>query len=230
MRFLGFLLAAMTAAAQVPSTFDNCPPVVQEVLTSLREKYNLAGVQFALAQGNGNLVCGASLGYADAATQRPMTPVTLMRIASVLIDFRRREFQRNGQSIRELRHNYLDRLNNQVQVLLTLSRQRDVIEANRQFQQEIQDDLAHLRQELRLEAGQLLGSKEMVTSFAGAAALVANFTLAVGPIGELASFASPVIVIGGLLGARSKFYNARKAVLKRHPMAYLYELKGGLKL
>jgi CubicO group peptidase (beta-lactamase class C family) len=45
--------------------------------------YNLAGVQFALAQANGNLTCAASLGYADAATQRPMSPVTLMRIASV---------------------------------------------------------------------------------------------------------------------------------------------------
>jgi hypothetical protein len=53
MRFLGLLLAAMTAAAQVPSTFDNCPPVVQEVLQTLRTTCNLAGVQFALAQANG---------------------------------------------------------------------------------------------------------------------------------------------------------------------------------
>lgn len=147
-----------------------------------------------------------------------------------LIDFRRREAKSAGHAMRELRHNYLDRINKHAQVLLTLTRARDIAEADRQFRQESDDDLAHLRQELRLEAGQLLGSKEMMTSFAAAAALVANFVGIIEPVKELAGFVGPVVLGGGLMAVGSKFFNARKAVLKRHPMAYLYELKGGLRL
>jgi CubicO group peptidase (beta-lactamase class C family) len=83
MRFLGLLLAAMTAAAQVPSTFDNCPPVVQRSFRRWRTTYNRPAYSSRSRKPTENLTCAASLGYADRATQRPMSPVTLMRIASV---------------------------------------------------------------------------------------------------------------------------------------------------
>jgi len=75
-------LMATLAAAQVPSEYDNCPQVVQDLMSSIRDQYGLAGAQFAVAP-NGILTCAGAIGYADPDTQRVMHPNTLMRIASV---------------------------------------------------------------------------------------------------------------------------------------------------
>lgn len=61
----------------------------------------------------------------------------------------------------------------------------------------------------------------MMTSFAGAATLVTDFTGIVERLKELAGFLGPLVLFGGLVTTASKFCNARKAVLKKHPMAYL---------
>ena len=82
MRVMVFLATALTAAGQVPATYDNCPPAVQDLLQSFRSTYKLAGIQFAVAL-NGSLTCASAVGYADTTTQRALTPTTLMRIGSV---------------------------------------------------------------------------------------------------------------------------------------------------
>ncbi len=82
MRILIFPVMAALAFGQVPSTYDNCPAVVQDLMQTLRTAHNLTGVQFAVAP-NGGMTCAGAVGYADSTTQRPMTPTTLLRIGSV---------------------------------------------------------------------------------------------------------------------------------------------------
>ena len=82
MRNLLLFLPITMALGQVPSTYDNCPAAVQDLMQSLLTAHNLKGVQFAVAP-NGVLTCAGALGYADSAAQRPLTPTTLMRIGSV---------------------------------------------------------------------------------------------------------------------------------------------------
>jgi uncharacterized protein (TIGR03437 family) len=72
-----------SASAQVPSTYDgNCPDAVRQLMESLRVKYSVTGLQIAVAS-NGNLYCAGAVGLSDAATQRRLTPTTLMRIGSI---------------------------------------------------------------------------------------------------------------------------------------------------
>ncbi len=77
------LILSFTASAQVPSTWDgNCPDAVKDLTASLRTKYNVPGLQIAMAS-NGNIYCAGALGFADPATQRRLTPSTVMRIGSI---------------------------------------------------------------------------------------------------------------------------------------------------
>jgi N-acyl-D-amino-acid deacylase len=80
----GLILFLSAASAQVvPATYDgNCPDAVKQLLDGLRTKYNAPGIQLAMA-ANGSIYCAASLGYADPATQRRLTPTTLLRIGSI---------------------------------------------------------------------------------------------------------------------------------------------------
>src|ERR1044071_5406686 len=75
-------VSAMLAAGQTPSTYDNCPTAVQDLMQSLVTSHNLTGAQFAVAP-NGVLTCAGAVGYADSASQRPLTATTLMRIGSI---------------------------------------------------------------------------------------------------------------------------------------------------
>ncbi len=82
MRLLAILLPVVAAFGQVPSTYDNCPAAVQDLMQSLMAAHNLTGVQFAVAP-NGVMTCAGALGYADSTTGRALTPTTLMRIGSI---------------------------------------------------------------------------------------------------------------------------------------------------
>ena len=79
--FLSF--CARPAFGQVPTTYDdNCPDAVKQLAESLRLKYNAPGLQIAVAS-NGNIYCAGAVGFSDTATQRRLTPTTLMRIGSI---------------------------------------------------------------------------------------------------------------------------------------------------
>ena len=79
---LGIAASAAMAFGQTPSTYDNCPAAVQDLMTSLATAHNLTGAQIAVAP-NGALTCAGAIGYADSTSNRAMTPTTLMRIGSV---------------------------------------------------------------------------------------------------------------------------------------------------
>jgi hypothetical protein len=147
-----------------------------------------------------------------------------------LIAFREREEKStSGHELRALRHRYLDRLSTQLSGLAGLTKESDRAELKRQFDQEMKDDLRQLRSELRLSAAEALASKELLAAvLAGAAAVAApafHFQLP-----HVVSASGGAVSIGGLLALRTKFVKSRREVLKDHPMAYLYELKGGLRI
>ncbi len=147
-----------------------------------------------------------------------------------LISFREREEKStNGQDLRALRHRYLDRLSTQAAALARFQKEADRADLRRQFKQDMKDDLRQLHSELRLSAEEALTSKELLAAvLAGAAALAApffNFHLP-----DVVSVSAKGVSIGGLLALRTKFVKSRHDVLKNHPMAYLYELKGGLRI
>ncbi len=143
-----------------------------------------------------------------------------------LIAFRRREEKSGGHDFRTLRHAYIDRLTKH---LTEASKHppegRDRKELDRIFAQEMEDDLLDLKRELGLAKSDVLLSKDTITFvLAGAglvgAALAAQFSIpaAVGAIGGPAA-------IGGVIGVATKFGAKRRDVLRKHPMAYLYEIE-----
>jgi hypothetical protein len=142
-----------------------------------------------------------------------------------LIDFRTREEKEGGHTLRELRHSYVKRIENQVKLLASVDSSSDYDELARQFNQEMTDDLRSIRQELRMEAKLLLVSREVITAFIASSATIAAsmFALPIGVEGAVTVTGAPC-AIGGVIAACTKFTKARTEILRKHPMAYLYEI------
>jgi len=146
-----------------------------------------------------------------------------------LVAFRRREAKdRNGHQYRALRHNYLKRLEDHLAKVVNHklgSKDRD--ELDRAFEEDMEDDLRDLKDELGMAKTDAILSKETVTfvlaGLGGAAVLIGGAHTAVP---EALTMAGTPATIGGLLGVASKFGSKRRDVLRKHPMAYLYEIGG----
>ena len=139
-----------------------------------------------------------------------------------LINFRKREAQEGGHAIRDLRHRYVERLESYVRTLTTVrGHAGDVDEVKRQFRQDMRDDVAMLKDELRTTLWDVVISKEMLAAaIAGAGTIAAFMFNAPIPLTEVATATGGTFSIGGLLGVRNKFLSARSAMLQKHPMAY----------
>jgi hypothetical protein len=174
---------------------------------------------------------------ADPAAAAPndiaqVVPLTFKSLAlehvglNRLVAFRKREEKSGGHDFRTLRHAYVDRLEKHLaEASKHPAGSRDRKELDRIFEQEMEDDLLDLKRELGLAKSDLLLSKDTITFvLAGAglvgAALAAKFSIsaAVGAIGGPAA-------IGGVIGVSTKFGAKRREVLRKHPMAYLYEVE-----
>jgi hypothetical protein len=145
-----------------------------------------------------------------------------------LITFRKKEELENGHTLRELRHNYVKRLENQVKEMtsnakLTLS---DLEELERQYFQASLDDFVALKKELGFEFGENVTKTVVITALAGAGTLAATFYPSIAPIvkGVVKASGAP-ITIGGAISTRNKYSKARAEILRKHPMALLYELQ-----
>lgn len=145
-----------------------------------------------------------------------------------LIDFRKEEeASATGHSIRDLRHSLLARMEAQSAQIEGMKSQSDREQLRFEFEADMRDDLASLRSALRLEAWQVLGWKELSTIALAAGGLSTMASLH--PTVTL-SYSAAAGAIIGLLATGSKFVRSRQKVLKDHPMAYLYELAGGVRL
>ncbi len=139
-----------------------------------------------------------------------------------IINFRKREHSSEGTSIRQLRHNYLRKIDSFVKRLATSrDHPNNRKEIERQFEEEIRDDISNLKEALKLKAKDTLLSKEVGVAF------LASAGIAVPPL------AVPASILGvGALGKKGINYRSdRKEILNKHAMSWLFEMSmGRLKL
>lgn len=148
-----------------------------------------------------------------------------------LIDFRVREEKEKGHSLRDLRHRYVDHMSKYLDRIRKEAKSKsDVDEIRYQYLDDMRIDLAHLKGEISRARREAILSKEVLVTLVGGAALLAAITGGV-PV-ELPSVVAPtgaIVTLGGLFGVGNKYATARKNILQKHPMAYLYEVAGGIR-
>jgi hypothetical protein len=148
-------------------------------------------------------------------------PIKIANLETVplkkLIDFRKNE--RNSKTgFTELRHRFVDSVNDHAKKLALTTNEADHREVKRLYEQQLTNDLRSLRNELNLDAQQVLGSKDFLLPVIGSLATFVPI-LNVPVVGIGLSIAA----IGGLVSLRAKFAQSRSKILQAHPMAYLYE-------
>lgn len=145
-----------------------------------------------------------------------------------LIKFRKREEVENGHTLRELRHNYVNRLEAQIREITSNSKltQSDLEEIERQYFQASLDDFVALKSELGFEFGENVTKNVVISVLAGAGTLAATYYPQMAPIikGVYKASGAP-LTIGGVISTRNKYNKARTDILRKHPMALLYELR-----
>jgi hypothetical protein len=169
-------------------------------------------------------------GKPDEALER-LVPISL-KVINVgdleidrLLDLREREeTSSSGCEIRELRHRYIDALGDVAKKLAEATSPPDHREIERQFEQDMKDDMAALKDELRLSNKETLLSKEVLTIGvvgAVAASYLTGHHVDLGKeINQLLTWTGAPVTIGGAYLTGSKFAAKRREILK---MAYLYE-------
>jgi len=135
-----------------------------------------------------------------------------------LVDFRKREEAKAGASIRLLRHNYLKQIDLFVTRLASVTdRQASREEIERQFEQEMRDDLANLTEALKQKSTDVLLSKEV------GVAVIAAAGMAVPPL----TVPAALLGVGALIRKARNYRAERKALLGKHAMAWLVEMGAG---
>lgn len=167
----------------------------------------------------------------DAHEPMRVVPLTLKGIAvdrlpiDRLVDFRRREAKESGGDYRKLRHNYLEAVERYIgRIAAVAPNSRDRVELDRAFQSDMEDDLRDLKTELGFSRREAWLSKDVLTfTIAGGGLLAAALTKGI-PVPEVLTGVGSAALIGGLLGTGNKLAKARYDILRKHPMAYLYEV------
>jgi hypothetical protein len=165
-------------------------------------------------------------------SEETLVPITLNIINATSIDtrkliaFREREEKESGHSLRDLRHRYIDCLEKYVlKLTTTVGNASDADEIKRQFDDDMRIDLANLKREIGFAKREALLSKEILIAALAAVGTVATaaFGVTLPILGAISAAGAPATV-GGVLGAGNKYLSARKSILEKHPMAYVYEL------
>lgn len=136
-----------------------------------------------------------------------------------LVEFRKRESKGGGADFSAMRRRYLKALQEHLKRVGSEARSAaDVRELNRQFKEELRQDLADLKSELNVASMKALFSKEVAIS-----ALIAAGCLA-SPIAGLTALSSQVGVVGviPLLKAAVEYRGARRTALQKHMSSWLY--------
>lgn len=133
---------------------------------------------------------------------------------SELIALRKREAKEAGDSLKQLRHNYLDTVDTASKEMAACTSKSDLDEVLRVFREKMQTDVGNLRDALKLRRDNVILSKEVgVGLLAVAGMALTPWTL---PSGLLA--------IGALV-RQSKNYKAdRRSIMKDHAMSWVFEL------
>lgn len=145
-----------------------------------------------------------------------------------LIRWREREETESGHTLRDLRHRYVDGLEAYVGKLMNeKTTKRDAEEIRRSFAEDMRGDLRDLRRELRHAGIELLTSKEILVTILAGVGTVASWLAAPFAMPETITATGGVVTVGGLVATANKYMKDRRAIMQKHPMAYLYEVGYG---
>ena len=227
----GDLTSLRLAKAHKDHLIDQVVDLSKKIhIVSVRQ-YEPLGLGHAILQAS-PVVSGQNFAGLDENMHQCVVPVTLRIIEadtvplSELIAFRKREARSGGDDLRRLRQRYRARMEDQIEAFTGVTLASDRRELQRTFEIEMRDDLADLKAELRLSRREAMSSKEVI--FLGLATLTAGIASAKGlhiPL-EQVSMAGSVPVLGGVFNAHSKYAQARRTIIARHPMAYMLEFGG----
>ena len=136
-----------------------------------------------------------------------------------LVEMRKRELRGPGTGYSAMRRRYLAALESHLKRIGSEARsERDVKELDRQFKEDLKQDLADLKAELGLASKKALFSKEVALS-----ALVLAGSL-VAPIAGLTALGTEIGGLGiiPLVKAAVEFRAARREALRKHTMSWLF--------
>lgn len=161
------------------------------------------------------------------AIKNELVPIAVRTVNSEKLGIRRLiEFRKGeGHSERDLRHRLLRHVEEQARIIAKAEAPAGRNEALRQFESDIQDDYKLLKEALKLNAGETLGSKEIIITLLGAVGMAAAGSLGHPMmLPEVATISGGLVTIGGLVAAKSKFARERRKILQEHPTAYVLEV------
>jgi hypothetical protein len=146
-----------------------------------------------------------------------------------LIDFRHREAtEQRGGDYTKLRHRYADVVQKHVEAIKAVATTFERHELNRQFKDDMERDLAELREELRVEKIQLILKPVVVATVlaagtAAAAVLHGGQALIGADLGG-AALKEGIKHVAELFSTGLSFSRKQKEIMAKHPMAYMYAL------
>jgi len=131
-----------------------------------------------------------------------------------LIALRKREGKESGDSLKQLRHNYLDTIDVASKKMAACTSESDLEEILRVFREQMQIDIGNLRDALKLKRDNAILSKEVGVG------LLAVAGMALTPW----TFPSGLLAIGALVKQSRNYKADRRSVMKDHAMSWIFEL------
>lgn len=207
-----YLTAPSFGLSMMSILADCCSGTQSQLITDEVDSYS--ALTRYLTEINGGEYELASEGF-DRIVTISIKTINLKNIEiKSLASYRKRESNSNGAQLRALRHNYLEKINEYVERLVNESKtKKDKIEIERQFEQNMRDDLNNLCEELKVEAKKVVFSKEMAVAVLATAGTI------------IEPYTSTIIGIGALYKKKVEYKASRKKTLEQHPMSWLYESK-----
>jgi hypothetical protein len=214
---VGYLMMSLLA--------DACAGSRIHKVTDQSDAYAWLSQSHALALGSSHIT-GLDISQVAPGHDRLVAlSVELLDARSIslekLVEFRKRELRRGGIQQAAMRRRYQRFVTAYVARIAQEARSvADVRELEREFRQELKEDLAYLKDELKVSLNSLLSKDVAITTLAVAGALSSS-------IAGLTALPAQVGVVGviPILKAAADLRGARRAAFQRHMSSWLYLAK-----
>jgi hypothetical protein len=202
---------------------DACAGNTKRKITDRADAYSWLQ-KYSTAEAGGQYVTGLDASQVAPAYERLIT-ISLKLLntddvpISTLVAMRKREANSNSRNYREFRVKYLNKVDEYVETIVKPGlRESDIIELERQFQKDMEQELSELRSELRLSKTKLVFSKEVGIAVAAVAGTLTAPILGLTDLSTL--FGS--IGVGALIRVNKEYNAAKRKALKSSSMSWLY--------
>lgn len=198
--------------------------ILADVLAGDRTRVTDRGLAYATIANAPGMVARAN----DGATVVALTfkGIAIDQIPfDRLIEFREREAKESGRGYRELRHKYLEAVEAHLKRIAHVRPgSKDRLDLDSAFESDMEDDLSDLKRELGFAKRDVWLSREVMALGLAATALTTALAAPQFLMPEVIAGSGGAVLLGGLLGTGNKLAKARYETLRKHPMAYLYEI------